>query len=223
MMTPGYFFLSSRPTFDIDHRSGRWSFVFFRWTAHMTTALTPASWQRRIFVSRAPMSFFVTTICTVTMEPHFVYSSSSSYMSRFLWPSSIEMCRKSMYLPYSGMGYRCCMSRSDVVKRRYHGFSYWYRKSSSMSSRTSGSPPSKLHTITEDREEERRRGDDHRRRVERKLDGLRKAENREGEHDRRHADEEDDERKQPNRRREGPSRVAAPVGEPIELREGGVR
>src|SRR2546422_9086789 len=43
------------------------------------------------------------------------------------------------------------MSRSDVVKRRYHGFSYWYRKSSSMSSRTSGSPPSKLATITDDR------------------------------------------------------------------------
>src|SRR2546426_2229235 len=43
------------------------------------------------------------------------------------------------------------MSRSDVVNRRYHGFSYWYRKSSSMSSRTSGSPPSKLATITDDR------------------------------------------------------------------------
>src|SRR2546422_4383548 len=43
------------------------------------------------------------------------------------------------------------MSRSDVVKRRYHGFSYWYRNSSSMSSRTSGSPPSKLHTMTDDR------------------------------------------------------------------------
>src|SRR3989442_11876738 len=43
------------------------------------------------------------------------------------------------------------MSRSDVVKRRYHGFSYWYRKSSSMSSRTSGSPPSKLHTMTDER------------------------------------------------------------------------
>src|SRR5713101_3563845 len=42
MMTPGYFFFSSRPTFDIDQRSGRWSFVFFRCTAHMTTALTPA-------------------------------------------------------------------------------------------------------------------------------------------------------------------------------------
>src|SRR5437879_11559522 len=90
MMTPGYFFFSSRPTFDIDQRSGRWSFVFFRCTAHMTTGLTPASWHRRIFVSSAPMSFFVTTICTVTMDPHFVYSSSSSYMSRFLWPSSIE-------------------------------------------------------------------------------------------------------------------------------------
>src|SRR2546427_9394005 len=98
------------------------------------------------------MSFFVTTICTVTMVPHFVSCSSSSYMSRFLCPSSIEMCRKSMYFPYFGIGYRACMSRSDVVKRRYHGFSYWYRKSSSMSSRTSGSPPSKLHTITEDRE-----------------------------------------------------------------------
>src|SRR5438128_7989944 len=151
MMTPGYFFFSSRPTFDIDQRSGRWSFVFFRCTAHMTTALTPASWHRRIFVSSAPMSFFVTTICTVTMDPHFVYSSSSSYMSRFLWPSSIEMCRKSMYFPYSGMGYRACMSRSDVVNRRYHGFWYWYFKSSSMSSRTSGSPPSKLHTMTDDR------------------------------------------------------------------------
>src|SRR5256885_16548142 len=43
------------------------------------------------------------------------------------------------------------MSRSDVVNRRYQGFSYWYRKSSSMSSRTSGSPPSKLATITDDR------------------------------------------------------------------------
>src|SRR2546422_11651333 len=43
------------------------------------------------------------------------------------------------------------MSRSDVVNRRYHGFSYWYRNSSSMSSRTSGSPPSKLHTMTDDR------------------------------------------------------------------------
>src|SRR3989475_13193113 len=43
------------------------------------------------------------------------------------------------------------MSRSDVVNRRYHGFSYWYRKSSSMSSRTSGSPPSKLATMTDDR------------------------------------------------------------------------
>src|SRR2546428_8071439 len=43
------------------------------------------------------------------------------------------------------------MSRSDVVKRRYHGFSYWYRNSSSMSSRTSGSPPSRLHTMTDDR------------------------------------------------------------------------
>src|SRR2546426_10431573 len=43
------------------------------------------------------------------------------------------------------------MSRSDVVKRRYHGFSYWYRNSSSMSSRTSGSPPSKLHTMTDER------------------------------------------------------------------------
>src|SRR5947208_9055526 len=61
------------------------------------------------------------------------------------------MCRKSMYFPYSGMGYRACMSRSDVVNRRYHGFSYWYRRSSSMSSRTSGSPPSKLATITDDR------------------------------------------------------------------------
>src|SRR5438552_920941 len=75
----------------------------------------------------------------------------------------------------------------------------------------------------QDREEEGRRGDDHRRRVERKFDGLRKAENREGEDDRRHADEEDDERQQPNRRREGPSRVPAPVGEPIELREGSGR
>src|SRR5437870_13854075 len=97
------------------------------------------------------MSFFVTTICTVTMDPHFVYSSSSSYMSRFLWPSSIEMCRKSMYFPYSGMGYRACMFRSDVVNSKYHGFWYWYFKSSSMSSRTSGSPPSKLHTMTDDR------------------------------------------------------------------------
>src|SRR2546428_10576556 len=43
------------------------------------------------------------------------------------------------------------MSRSDVVNRRYHGFSYWYFNSSSMSSRTSGSPPSKLHTMTDDR------------------------------------------------------------------------
>src|SRR2546428_12359322 len=43
------------------------------------------------------------------------------------------------------------MSRSDVVNRRYHGFSYWYRNSSSMSSRTSGSPPSKLHTMTDER------------------------------------------------------------------------
>src|SRR2546425_2820312 len=60
------------------------------------------------------------------------------------------MCRKSMYFPYFGIGYRACMSRSDVVKRRYHGFSYWYRRSSSMSSRTSGSPPSKLHTMTDD-------------------------------------------------------------------------
>src|SRR5213592_4930484 len=151
MMTPGYFFLSSRPTFDIDHRSGRWSFVFFRWTAHMTTALTPASWQRRIFCSSAPMSFFVTTICTVTMEPHFVYSSSSSYMSKFLCPSSIEICRKSMYFPYSAIGYRCCMSRSEVVKSRYHGFSYWYFSSSRMSSRTSGSPPSKEQTIVDER------------------------------------------------------------------------
>src|SRR5437867_9026072 len=75
----------------------------------------------------------------------------------------------------------------------------------------------------QDRKEEGRRGDDHGRRVERKIDGFRKAEDREGEDDRRHADEEDDERQQPNRRREGPSRVAAPVGEPIELREGSVR
>src|SRR6266480_409200 len=45
----------------------------------------------------------------------------------------------------------CCMSRSDVVKRRYQGFSYWYFSSSRMSSRTSGSPPSKEHTMTEDR------------------------------------------------------------------------
>src|SRR5205809_961693 len=97
MITPGYFLFISIPTRDIDQRSGRWSFVFFRWTAHMTTAFTPASWHRLIFCSSAPMSFFVTTIWTVTMEPHFVYSSSSSYMSRFLWPSSIEMCRKSMY------------------------------------------------------------------------------------------------------------------------------
>src|SRR5438034_1396450 len=82
MITPGYFLFISIPTRDIDHRSGRWSFVFFRWTAHMTTAFTPASWHRLIFCSRAPMSFFVTTIWTVTMEPHFVYSSSSSYMSR---------------------------------------------------------------------------------------------------------------------------------------------
>src|SRR5713226_7059236 len=80
------------------------------------------------------MSFFVTTICTVTMDPHFVYSSSSSYMSRFLWPSSIEMCRKSMYFAYSGMGYRCCMSRSEVVNRRYQGFSYWYFSNSRLSS-----------------------------------------------------------------------------------------
>src|SRR6266571_8136965 len=151
MITPGYFFFISSPTRDMDHRSGRWSFVFFRWTAHMTTALTPASWHRRIFSSSAPTSFFVTTIWTVTMEPHFVYSSSSSYMSRFLCPSSIEMCRKSMYFPYSAIGYRCCMSLSDVVKRRYHGFWYWYFKSSSMSSRTSGSPPSKLQTITDER------------------------------------------------------------------------
>src|SRR2546428_2077282 len=43
------------------------------------------------------------------------------------------------------------MSGSDVVKSRYHGFSYWYRKSSSMSSRTSGSPPSKLQTMTDER------------------------------------------------------------------------
>jgi len=43
------------------------------------------------------------------------------------------------------------MSRSDVVKRRYQGFSYWYFSSSRMSSRTSGSPPSKEHTMTEDR------------------------------------------------------------------------
>src|SRR3989475_9871645 len=43
------------------------------------------------------------------------------------------------------------MSRSDVVNRRYHGFSYWYFNSSSMSSRTSGAPPSKLHTMTDDR------------------------------------------------------------------------
>src|SRR5207247_8046254 len=83
--------------------------------------------------------------------------------------------------------------------------------------------PSAGAQTNQDRKEEGRRGDDHRRRVERKLDGLRKAENREGEHDRRHAEEEDDARQQPNRRREGPSRVAAPVGEPIELREGGVR
>src|SRR5437660_1176443 len=40
MMTPGYFFFISSPTRDMDQRSGRWSFVFFRWTAHMTTALT---------------------------------------------------------------------------------------------------------------------------------------------------------------------------------------
>src|SRR5712691_9884661 len=97
------------------------------------------------------MSFFVTTICTVTIEPHFVYSSSSSYMSRFLCPSSIDMCRKSMYFPYSAIGYRCCMSRSEVVKSRYHGFSYWYFSSSRMSSRTSGSPPSNEHTIVEER------------------------------------------------------------------------
>ena len=58
--------------------------MFFRWTAHMTTAFTPASWHRLIFCSSAPISFFVTTICTVTIEPHFVYSSRSSYMSRFL-------------------------------------------------------------------------------------------------------------------------------------------
>src|SRR3970282_1811516 len=80
----------------------------------------------------------VTTICTVTMDPHFVYSSSSSYMSRFLWPSSIEMCRKSMYFAYSAIGYRRDMFRSDVVKRRYQGFSYLYRRSSRMLSRTSG-------------------------------------------------------------------------------------
>src|SRR5437660_7752362 len=53
MMTPGYFFFISSPTRDMDQRSGRWSFVFFRWTAHMTTALTPASWHRRIFSSSA--------------------------------------------------------------------------------------------------------------------------------------------------------------------------
>src|SRR5467141_2594151 len=151
MMTPGYFRFISSPTFDIDQRSGKWSFVFFRWTAHITTALTPASWQRLIFCSKAPTSFFVTTIWTVTMEPHFVYSSSSSYMSRFLWPSSIEICKKSMYFAYSAIGYRCCMSRSDVVNNRYQGFWYWYFSSSSMSSRTSGSPPSKLQTITDDR------------------------------------------------------------------------
>src|SRR3990172_2032319 len=128
MMTPGYFRLRSRATFDIAQRSGKLFFVFLRWTAHMTTAFTPASWQRRIFCSSAPTSFFVTTICTVTMDPHFVYSSSSSYMSRFLWPSSIEMCRKSMYFAYSAIGDRRDMSRSAVVKRRYQGFSYWYRR-----------------------------------------------------------------------------------------------
>src|SRR3990170_524750 len=149
MITPGYFFRSSRPRRDIVVRSGRWSFVFFRWTAHITTAFTPASSHRLIFHSSSSTSFFVTTIWTVTMLPHFVYCSSSSNMSRFLWPSSIEMCRKSMYFPYSAIGYRCCRSRSLVVNRRDHGFSYWYRRSSPMSSRTSGSPPSKLHTIVE--------------------------------------------------------------------------
>src|SRR5438034_11583739 len=59
MITPGYFLFISIPTRDIDQRSGRWSFVFFRWTAHMTTAFTPASWHRLIFCSRAPMSFFM--------------------------------------------------------------------------------------------------------------------------------------------------------------------
>ena len=54
-----------------------------------------------------------------------------------------------MYFPYSAIGYRCWRSRSLVVKRRYHGFSYWYFRSSPMSSRTSGSPPSKLHTMIE--------------------------------------------------------------------------
>src|SRR5439155_1673823 len=43
------------------------------------------------------------------------------------------------------------MSLSDVVNSRYHGFSYWYFSSSRMSSRTSGSPPSKEQTITEER------------------------------------------------------------------------
>src|SRR5256884_8297864 len=117
MITPGYFLFISIPTRDIDQRSGRWSFVFLRWTAHMTTAFTPASWHRLIFCSRAPMSFFVTTIWTVTMEPHFVYSSSSSYMSRFLWPSSIEMCRKSMYFPRSEEHTSELQSRLHIVCR----------------------------------------------------------------------------------------------------------
>src|SRR3989442_174844 len=65
------------------------------------------------------------------------------------WAQVIRL--KSMYCAYSGIGYRACMSRSEVVNRRYHGFWYWYFRSSSMSSRTSGSPPSKLQTITDER------------------------------------------------------------------------
>src|SRR2546422_912091 len=73
------------------------------------------------------------------------------------------------------------------------------------------------------REEERHGRDYHGRRVERVLNRLRQADDHEGEHDRRHAEEEDDQRQEQDRHREGASAAAAPFGEPIELREGGVR
>src|SRR5438309_1233231 len=202
MITPGYFLFISIPTRDIDQRSGRWSFVFLRWTAHMTTAFTPASWHRLIFCSRAPMSFFVTTIWTVTMEPHFVYSSSSSYMSRFLWPPS-PSC-----------------SAGSCPRRPRSAFS----ESSSSDDRptirlgpiilSNGRPTASADG--EDRhQEDAGRTEQDRGGVQGVFDRLRQRDDRQGIDDRRHAEEHHEEREEQQRGREGAMRLPASVGVPV--------